>query len=127
LHGAQKYRLGSAVSLAGVCDLRAAWKQRLGNGVVPRLMGGTPDQYPDRYDAGSPIELLPTGTRQVLVHGTADNVVPVSQSENFVKRAEQVGEHATLVRLDSVGHFELIDSESEEWSAVIGAVLSLWV
>jgi pimeloyl-ACP methyl ester carboxylesterase len=127
LHGAQKYRLGSAVSLAGVCDLRVAWKQRLGNGVVARLMGGTPDQYPDRYDAGSPIELLPTGTRQVLVHGTADNVVPVSQSENFVKRAEQVGEHPTLVKLDGVGHFEMIDSESEEWSAVIGAVLSLWV
>jgi acetyl esterase/lipase len=127
LHGAQKYRLGSAVSLAGVCDLRVAWKQRLGNGVVARLMGGTPDQYPDRYDAGSPIELLPTGTRQVLVHGTADNVVPVSQSEKFVKRAEQVGEHPTLVKLDGVGHFELIDSESEEWSAVIGAVLSLWV
>jgi hypothetical protein len=109
-----------------VCDLRAAWKQRLGNGVVARLIGGTPSQYPDRYDAGSPIELLPTGTRQVLVHGTVDNVVLVSQSENFVERAKEVGEHPTLVKLDGVGHFELIDPESEEWSAVIGAVLSLW-
>ena len=89
-------------------------------------MGGTPDQHPDRYDAGSPIELLPTGTRQVLVHGTADNVVPVSQSENFVKRAEQIGEPATLDKLDGVGHFELIDPESDAWSAVVGAVLSLW-
>ena len=126
LHSAQKYRLGSAVSLAGVCDLRTAWKQRLGNGIVAKFMGGTPDQHPDRYDAGSPIELLPTGTRQVLVHGTADNVVPVSQSENFVKRAEQIGEPATLDKLDGVGHFELIDPESDAWSAVVGAVLSLW-
>ena len=89
-------------------------------------MGGTPDQYPDRYDAGSPIELLPAGTRQVLVHGTADDIVPVSQSENFVERAEQLGEHSTLVKLDGVGHFELIDPESDAWSAVVGAVLSLW-
>jgi len=126
LHSAQKYSLGSAVSLAGVCDLRTAWKQRLGNGIVAKFMGGTPDQHPDRYDAGSPIELLPTGTRQVLVHGTADNVVPVSQSENFVKRAEQIGEPATLDKLDGVGHFELIDPESDAWSAVVGAVLSLW-
>jgi len=126
LYGAQKYRLGSAVSLAGVCDLRRAFQQRLGNGVVARLMGGTPDQYPDRYDAGSPIELLPTGTRQVIVHGTADNVVPASQSENFVERAEQVGEHPALVKLDGVGHFELIDPDSDAWSAVVGAVLSLW-
>jgi len=126
LHNAQKYRLGSAVSLAGVCDLRRAFQQRLGNGVVARLIGGTPDQYPERYQAGSPIELLPTGTRQVLVHGTADNIVSVSQSENFVKRAEQVGEHATLVKLDGVGHFELIDPESDAWPAVVGAVQSLW-
>ena len=126
LHGVQNYRLDSAVALAGVCDLRRAFRQRLGNGVVARLIGGTPDQYPDRYDAGSPIELLPTGTRQFLVHGTADDIVPVSQSEDFVERAEEVGEHSTLVKLDGVGHFELIDPESNAWSAVVGAVLSLW-
>ncbi len=126
LHSAQKYRLCSAVSLAGVCDLRRAFQQRLGNGVAAKLIGGTPNQYPDRYDAGSPIELLPTGTRQVLIHGTIDNVVPVSQSENFVERAEQLGEHPALVKLDGVGHFELIDPESDAWSAVIGAVLFLW-
>jgi fermentation-respiration switch protein FrsA (DUF1100 family) len=87
-------------------------------------MGGTPSQYPDRYDAGSPIELLPTGTRQLLVHGTDDNIVPVSQSEKFIERAERLGEHPTLVKLDGDGHFELIDPESDAWSAVLGAVLS---
>jgi len=123
LHGDQKYRLGTAVSLAGVCDLRTAWKQRLGNGVAARLMGGTPDLYPDRYDAGSPIELLPSGTRQVLIHGTADDIVPVSQSEKFVERAEQLGEWPNLVKLNGVGHFELIDPESDAWSIVARAVL----
>ena len=123
LHAAEKYRLGSAVSLAGVCDLRTAWKQRLGNGVVARLMGGTPDQYPDRFDAGSPIELLPNGSKQVLIHGTADDIVPVSQSEKFVERAEQLGERPTLLRLNGVGHFELIDPESDAWPIVARAVL----
>ena len=125
LHGTPKHRLGSAVSLAGVCDLRTAWKQRLGNGVAARLMGGTPDQYPDRYDAGSPIELLPTGTRQVLIHGSVDDIVPASQSEKFVERAKQLGEHPTLIKLDGIGHFELIDPESDAWSPVVGAVLPL--
>jgi acetyl esterase/lipase len=125
LYGSEKFSLGCAVSLAGVCDLRMAWKQRLGNGVVERLMGGTPDQYPDRYDAGSPIELLPAGSRQVLFHGTIDNIVPVSQSERFVERAEQLGEQPALVKLDGIGHFELIDPESDAWPRVARAVLPL--
>ena len=123
LHRRQKNRISAAVSLAGVCDLRTAWKHGLGNGIVAKFMGGTPDKHTDRYDAGSPIELLPNGTRQVLIHGTADSVVPVSQSEKFVERAEQLGDRPTLVKLNDVGHFDLIDPESEAWSAVVKAVL----
>ena len=126
LHAAEKYRLGSAVSLAGVCDLRTAWKQRLGNGVVARLMGGTPDQYPDRFDAGSPIELLPNGSKQILIHGTDDDIVPVSQSEKFVERAQKRGDRATLVSLKGVGHFELIDPDSYAWSNVTRSVLPVF-
>ena len=114
-----------AISLAGVTDLRAAWKQNLGHGIVTRLIGGTPDQHPDRYNTASPIELLPTGTRTALVHGTDDEIVPVSQSETYVERARQLGDQSTLVKLDQVGHFELIDPESEAWPVVANAVLPL--
>ena len=86
-------------------------------------MGGSPDQYPERFDAGSPIELLPSGSRQILIHGTEDDIVPFSQSEKFVERAEQLGEQPTLVKLEGVGHFELIDPESDAWSKVVTAVL----
>jgi dipeptidyl aminopeptidase/acylaminoacyl peptidase len=126
LYSAQKYRIASAISLAGVCDLRTAWNQRLGNGVVASLMGGTPEQYPDRFDAGSPIELLPNGSKQVLIHGTADDIVPVSQSEKFVDRAEKLGDHPTLVELNGVGHFELIDPDSDPWSMVARSVLPVF-
>jgi dipeptidyl aminopeptidase/acylaminoacyl peptidase len=88
-------------------------------------MGGTPEKHPDRYNAGSPIELLPTGARQVLVHGTDDNTVPFSQSEAYVKKAEKLGDRPTLVRLEGIGHYELIDPESEAWPTVADAVLSL--
>ncbi len=88
-------------------------------------MGGTPEEHPDRYNAGSPIELLPTGARQVLVHGAADDTVPVSQSESFVQRAEKLGDRPTLVKLDRIGHYELIDPESEAWPSVAGAAMSL--
>ena len=121
----QKQPITKAISLAGVSDLRLAWKQKLGLGIVTRLMGGTPNEYPEKYDAGSPIELLPTGASQALVHGTNDDTVPVSQSEIYVEKAERLGDWPTLVKLDGTGHFELIDPESEAWPSVVSAVLSL--
>ena len=122
----QKNALTRAVSLAGVSDLRLAWKQKLGHGIVTRLMGGTPDQQSDRYAAASPIELLPTDAREILVHGVADDTVPVSQSEAFVERAEKTGDRPSLIKLHGIGHYELIDPESEAWPTVAGAVLSLF-
>ena len=116
--------LRGVVSLAGLTDLRAAWKLRVGDGAVERLMGGTPEVFPERYDAGSPIELLPSGVRQVLIHGTDDEVVPVSQSERFVERARKVGDKPLLVKFET-GHFELADPESNAWPTVSKATLQL--
>ena len=123
MHG--KNRLSTAMSLAGVSDLREASKERLGNGAVARLMGGSPEQFPDRYASGSPIELLPSGSRVVLVHGSSDGIVPISQSEKYFERAQAHGDHSKLVRLEGVGHFELIDPESSAWARVEQAVLSM--
>ena len=126
LHSNGENALSRAVSLAGVSDLLGAWRERLGNGVVTRLMGGAPDKYPDRYEAGSPIELLPSGARVVLIHGSADDIVPVSQSERFFDKAVVLGDHPKLIPLKGVGHFELIDPLSTAWGNVEQAVLSIF-
>ncbi len=97
----------------------------MGDGVVRRFMGGTPEEVPERYDAGSPIELLPTGVKQVLVHGAADEVVPVSQSEGFLERAKRLGDDSLLVKLERTGHFELVDPESNAWPTVSRVALQL--
>jgi acetyl esterase/lipase len=122
LHESRKSPIVNAISLAGVLDLRTAWKQKLGHGIVTRLIGGSPDQHPDRYDAGSPIELLPNGARKVVIHGAVDSTVPVSQSEQFAREASESGDECSLVKLEDTGHFELIDPKSDAWSTVITAV-----
>jgi acetyl esterase/lipase len=114
----EKPWLTAAISLAGVADLRNVWDVDLGSGVVNRLIGGSPNQYPERYLEASPIELLPMGLRQILIHGREDDTVPIIQSERFVQRARAVGDNASLLSLDGVGHFELIDPESGAWDAV---------
>jgi dipeptidyl aminopeptidase/acylaminoacyl peptidase len=125
LHGNQKPWLTAVVSLAGVADLGNAWDLHLGSGAVDRLVGGSPSQYPERYSEASPIELLPMGLRQILIHGQEDDTVPIIQSERFVQRARAVGDKASMVPLEGVGHFELIDTESKVWDVVAGTALEV--
>jgi acetyl esterase/lipase len=122
LHGGQRPWLTAAISLAGVADLRGAWDSNLGSGAVERLIGGSPNRYPERYSGASPIELLPMGVRQVLIHGREDNTVPIIQSERFVQKARAEGDEASLLPLEGIGHFELIDPTSGAWEAVAGSV-----
>ncbi|MDQ4078175.1 MAG: alpha/beta fold hydrolase [Chloroflexota bacterium] len=124
LYDPQPLPLHAAISLAGVVDLRWASAQRLSDDgeATDRLMGGRPAEYPERYDIASPIELLPLGVPQILLHGTADSRVPFEISQRYVDAARAQGEEVELVALPGAGHFELIDPETKEWGAVMEAV-----
>jgi pimeloyl-ACP methyl ester carboxylesterase len=105
-----------------VLDLRRAWELRLSNNVVVDLMGGTPDETPERYATASPVEMLPLGIRQVLIHGTRDEDVPYEISQSYHAEAVKQGDACELVTLKGTGHFELIDPASKEWRRVVEAV-----
>jgi len=114
-----------AVSLAGVVNLKQSWQLKLGRGVTEELMGGSPVEYPERYATASPFELLPLALPQVLVHGTEDEEVPFSISQEYCEAAIAKGDPARLLRLPGAGHFELIDPLSKEWPQILEATLAL--
>ena len=99
-------------------DLREAYRLGLSNTVVKDLLGGTPDEVPERYDAGSPIELVPLGVRQLLIHGEDDDIVPLSISQRYLAAAYAAGDTVSLVAVPKAGHFDLIDPESAAWPKV---------
>jgi acetyl esterase/lipase len=117
--------LYAAVVLAGVVDLRQAWRLRLGDGVVEELLGGRPDNVADRYVAASPAELLPLGVRQILLHGTADPAVPFQLSQHYCDQAIRSGDQASLIPLADAGHFELITPDSAEGEEVLRTMEAL--
>jgi acetyl esterase/lipase len=102
-------RVCDAVSLAGVVDLVAAARSGVGGGAVTALMGGGPDDVPDRYALGSPASLLPLHTPQFLLHGSADTTVPASLSAGYVELARSLGDQAEYVPLPGAGHLEMIN------------------
>jgi acetyl esterase/lipase len=110
-----------AVGQAPVADLSGAARLGLGSGAVSALLGGAPDQLPERLALADPLGLLPTGVPTVCVHGESDEVVPISQSEAYVARA---GDAARLVRLPG-GHDEHLDPGSSELAAVREALARL--
>ena len=101
------------LALAPVSDVRDAVDRRGPESAPGRYMA------PDHFADGSPIELLPLGVPQILVHGTADESVPYEMSQRYVAAA--AGE-AELVTLEGCGHFEPIDPLAGEWLVVMAAL-----
>jgi len=101
------------VAQAGVLDLRLAWELRLSRGAVAELLGGPPEQVPERYAAASPRERLPLRARTLLTHGASDEDVPIRMSREF-SQASGADLHVDA----AAGHMEHLDPGSGLWEAV---------
>lgn len=110
-----------AVGQAAVADLRRAAGEEVAGPAVFDLLGGGPDEVPERYATGSPFDLLPGGTPMVLVHCAGDDLVPLSLSEGFVDEACRRGDAARLATVEG-GHFEHLDPSTEAWAAAVEAI-----
>ena len=116
----------AVVALAAVTDLRAAaGSSGAGKAATLELMGGPPEKDPERYSMASPIDRLPLGLPQLLVHGRSDHVVPVEQSVRYAERAAVAGDPVELLAMPRVGHFDVIRPGHRSWHAVIDRLPAL--
>jgi acetyl esterase/lipase len=115
-------RVRSVLVLAGISDLREGFRQGTCDHAVYELLGGPPDELPDRYAHASPAELLPLGVAQVLVHGDADVDVDPTITDRYAQLARAAGDEVTEVRLAGFDHFDLIEPKSAIWHAALDAV-----
>jgi pimeloyl-ACP methyl ester carboxylesterase len=105
---------GHVVALAACASLRLCAEWNLGGGAVLHLMGGGPEDVPGRYAIADPAALPRPAVPVTLVHGTADEQVPVSMSRAFGA--------GRLIEIPGAGHFDLIDPESRAWPRVMVAL-----
>jgi acetyl esterase/lipase len=124
LRATRPLKIRGAVSLAGVVDMRQAWD--LGFDSVGKVLGGSPIDVPTHYAAADPAALIPLGVPTVLVHGSADPIVPQAISERYQREAKARGDQAKLIPLPGTGHFELIDPTTPAWASVRDGVHSLF-
>jgi acetyl esterase/lipase len=104
------------VALAPVSDVRESAARTGPDGAPARFMAA------EHFAEGSPLELLPLGVQQIVIHGTEDDGVPYAMSERYVEAA---GGEAELVTLEGTGHFEPIDPLAPVFAQTVAAVQKL--
>jgi acetyl esterase/lipase len=124
LYAANPLPFSGVVSLDGPGDLRAtiAMQQQVcGSPVITNLLGGSPDERPERYRAASPIELLPLGVRQEFFAGR----MFAAQAAPYEAAARKAGDAVRTTVLAEAGHFVFIDPQSATWPEVLAGVRRL--
>jgi acetyl esterase/lipase len=112
LYAAAEGGVDAVVALAAPSDLEA----KPGPETIA-LMGGTPDEVPDRYALGSPIRRIPLGVPTLLVHGAADETVPPRRSRDFATAARAAGDDVTLIE-PAADHRQVADPRHPAWAPV---------
>ena len=108
--------VAAVVALAPVADLRAAHEAGLGDHAVRELLDGDPDTDPGRWTAADPSAQVGHGIPVLLVHGAADEPVPLAQTTAYEAAARAAGDPVT-VEHGPWDHMVLIDPASSAWAA----------
>jgi acetyl esterase/lipase len=104
----------SALQHGGVCG-----------GVIDGLLGGSAEAFPERYDAVSPMRLMPEGVPQRLVIGTLDTGWAPAGRAYFDAATSDGSSNVTKVEAPESGHFEMITPGSSTWPLVLRELATL--
>ncbi|MFD0973293.1 alpha/beta hydrolase family protein [Plantactinospora endophytica] len=111
-------RVRGVLALAPVLDLAEAYRLDLDGGAVAALLGGGPEDVPERYATADPARSAAPATRISIVHGTLDRQVPVQPSRRYAAEARRTGADLRFVELPECEHFGVIDPLSRAWPTV---------
>jgi acetyl esterase/lipase len=94
---------------------------------LEKWLGGAPTKVPERYARASPITYARKGAPPtLLIHGTADAVVPAEQSRLLARKLHEAGGAVRLLLLDQAPHDfdELNDANARQAAAAVRAFLA---
>jgi acetyl esterase/lipase len=112
------------LGLAPAPDLEYLYEHQTCGNAAGKLMGGSPEEHPERYRYGSVANRIPQSTPQIAVIGKYDETWrPVGV--RYAKAAFGQGAPIRIIDAPEAGHFELIDPDSTTWPLVLGAAREL--
>ncbi|MGJ7915391.1 alpha/beta hydrolase family protein [Massilia sp. LXY-6] len=114
------------VSLGGLADLRReqALIKSSCDREIGQLTGAPSDKRPDVFSDTNAGDLLPNGSRTILVTGELDRISPPRVARDFAARARAAGDTAEVVILPGASHYDEVAASSHAWPRVLQAIES---
>ncbi|CAH0261640.1 hypothetical protein SRABI118_03237 [Massilia sp. Bi118] len=116
----------NVVSLGGLADLRReqALIKSSCDREIGQLTGAPSDKRPDVFADTNAGDLLPNGSRTILVTGELDNISPPRVARDYAARARAAGDAAEVVILPGASHYDEVAASSHSWPQVAKAIES---
>ncbi|PWF49386.1 alpha/beta hydrolase [Massilia glaciei] len=115
------FTVREVISLGGLADLRH--EQALINKSCGRelaqLAGEPSAARPDVFADTNAAELVPNGSRTVLITGALDTISPPRAAYAYAARAQAAGDQARVVILPDASHYDEIAASSPAWKLIL--------
>ena len=112
------------ISLGGLADLRHEQDliQNSCGRSIEQLAGLPSATRPDVFSDTNAAELMPNGSRTVLITGALDTVSPPRASYAFAARAQAAGDQAQVIILPNASHYDEVAASSPAWELILPAI-----
>jgi len=104
------------VSQAGALDLVSAGERGRRVEQFELLFGAPYDGAPETYRSASPMHRVPIGVPVVVLHGDADEQVPVSVARRYAEAARAAGDPVSDEEFDGEDHVAFLNRTTRAWA-----------
>ncbi len=128
LYSKAPLRLVGAVSLGGGGDLKKLLPYGAiicGENTIEKIVGLNERDISIAFSDTSPAELLPSGVKQIMIHGVFDPVAFPYWGWQYQFRAKKAGEYVDVKVVSNAAHFEIITPWTPAWHIVEESILTL--
>ncbi|MDX8359210.1 MULTISPECIES: prolyl oligopeptidase family serine peptidase [Bacillaceae] len=105
--GIIEHNVKSVVTWGGVSDMTLTYNERIDlRRMLKRVIGGTPNKYPDRYKIRTPLFMLEQIHAPILIiHGKNDSNVTIQHAYRLENRLKELNKSVTTWYFDEYTHY----------------------
>jgi acetyl esterase/lipase len=124
LYQAAPLAVRQIISLGGLADLRREREliQSSCGRELAQLAGLPSASRPDVYADTNAAELIPNGSRTVLITGELDTISPPRAAHDYAARARAAGDQAEVIILPKASHYDEIAASSPAWALILPVI-----